>query len=69
MTVGRWQHLLMSFGLTKVLVMKFVLLWLAEDMLLKGFEKKMMEDLLKGFLLKMMIGFLLNISQLMMGFL
>ena len=50
MTVGRWQHLLMSFGLTKVLVMKFVLLWLVEDMLLKGFEKKMMEDLLKGFL-------------------
>ena len=40
----------MSFGLTKVLVMKFVLLWLAEDMLLKGFEKKMMEDLLKDFL-------------------
>ena len=50
MNVGRWQHLLMSFGLTKVLVMKFVLLWLAEDMLLKGFQKKMMEDLLKGFL-------------------
>ena len=50
MTIGSWQHLLMSFDLTKVLVMKFVLLWLVEDMLLKGFEKKMMEDLLKDFL-------------------
>ena len=49
-----WQHLLMSLGLTKVLVMKFVLLWLAEDMLLRVFERKMMDDLLKGFEKKMM---------------